>query len=38
MLAHSSKNIAEELTKLKKGKFDDELGFMNDIKIEVGAR
>ena len=35
MLAHSTKDIAEELTKLKKDKFDDELGFMHDIKNEV---
>ena len=35
MLAHSTKDIAKELTKLKKEKFDDELGFMHDIKNEV---
>ena len=35
MLAHSTKDIAAELAKLKKEKFDDELGFMHDIKNEV---
>ena len=35
MLAHSTKDIAKELTKLKKEKFDDELGFMHDIKNEA---
>ena len=35
MLAHSTKDIAAELTKLKKEKFDDELGFMHDIKNEA---
>ena len=37
MLAHSTKDIAEELTKLKKEKFDDELGFMHDIKNEASS-